>query len=351
MGLSYSRRDDAHTDATAKSSSLPGIFGDLPLNRGLPRDDYIQRLIERFRDWSSPECMRRVTFGPDETSCEYASASYHLPGAYVKFFPCPQCTYKDEDGRTSFVEVFHFPNVHEPSICATVTFVMPADAMLLQEPRESRVEVEFTKGCPNAPVTAVHSQRSVLHISADIFVEVLRFMPRSELEKLLLVSRRWSNVIRRAKGSLQQRRNLYVMLKFYGESPGMLSIHFVRVHLGQCRILRVLTTRGFSQALNAIHSHMRNAFVDVVPFFLDNVPPPVPPRDMLVNIPLPVRIDWLKSLLRSMPPNSEIGAWDASDDFAGSDNLLALAGCALEPHRKLGCVQRLRLGLLDGDAT
>lgn len=59
--------------------------------------------------------MRHVVFNPDEALCEYTSASYHLQGAYVDFFPCPN------------VEVFHFPNVYEPSICATVTFVMPAE--------------------------------------------------------------------------------------------------------------------------------------------------------------------------------------------------------------------------------
>ncbi|KAH7713193.1 hypothetical protein AAVH_19464 [Aphelenchoides avenae] len=70
--------------------------------------------------------MRRVVFSPDNILCEYASASYHLPGAYVDFFPCPHCTYNDE-GHTFFVEVFHFPNVHKPDVCATVTFTMPAE--------------------------------------------------------------------------------------------------------------------------------------------------------------------------------------------------------------------------------
>lgn len=68
-----------------------------------------------------------MVFNPEETLCEYVSASYHLPGAYAKFFPCPHCTYKDEEGRTSFVEVFHFPNIHKPKVCATVTFIMPAE--------------------------------------------------------------------------------------------------------------------------------------------------------------------------------------------------------------------------------
>lgn len=71
--------------------------------------------------------MLRVIFNPEKIWSEYASASCHLPGAYVKFFPCPRCTSRDEDGRTSLVEVFHLPNVHEPSICATVTFAMRAE--------------------------------------------------------------------------------------------------------------------------------------------------------------------------------------------------------------------------------
>ncbi|KAH7671486.1 hypothetical protein AAVH_42714, partial [Aphelenchoides avenae] len=333
--------------------SLPGIVGDLPTDGSLPRNDYIQQLIKDFRESSSPKCMRRVVFGPDETLCEYASASYHLPGAYVDYFPCPHCTYKDEEGRTSFVEVFHFANAHEPNICATITFVMPADAVILQKPAECSVEVEFSMGCPNAPLAVYHSSRVALNIDTYVFIEGLCFLPRSELEKMWLVSRRWSDMIGGAAASLQQRRSFSLDIKFYGESPGMLSIRFDReVRLNEWRIRRVLTTRGLAQALNAVHLHMRNAFVkDVVPFVEDLVPPPSPPREMLVDVSIPARIEWLKSMLRSMPPNSEIGSWCVIDGFIGSDNVLALAGCALEPHRTLGCVQQLELGLYDDDAT
>ena len=118
------------------------------------------------------------------------------------------------------------------------------------------------------------------------------------------------------------------------------------------RILRVLTTRGLSQALNAVRSHLRNAFVtSVVPRFFDLVLAPDPPLEMLVDIPLPARIEWLKALLLSMPPNSEIGAWSVSDARTRFDNLLTVASCAIEPHGKLAYVQRLRLKLLDRDAT
>ncbi|KAH7693645.1 hypothetical protein AAVH_39317, partial [Aphelenchoides avenae] len=213
MGSSYSRRYDPQPSALAKPWSLPQIPGDLPMDGSLPRHDYVQQLIERFRESSPPECMRRVVFGPDNTSCEYASASYHLPGAYVDFSPCPHCTYKDEEERTSFVEVFHFPNVHEPNFCATITFVMPADTLQLKKPTRCSCEMEFAKGCPNTPNLADHSQRGVLHMSADIFVEVLRFLLRSELEKMLLVSRRWSEVIVGAAASLQQRRSFNMFTK------------------------------------------------------------------------------------------------------------------------------------------
>ncbi|KAH7716474.1 hypothetical protein AAVH_16113 [Aphelenchoides avenae] len=333
--------------------SLPAIVGDLPTDGSLPRYDYIQQLIKDFRESSSPECMRRVVFGPDKTLCEYASASYHLPGAYAQFFPCPHCTYKDEDGRTSFVEVFHFPNVHSLNVCATITFVMPADGTLLLDPAECSVEWEVTKGCPNAPLAINHSPRVALHLATDIFIEVLCYLPRSELEKILLVSRRWASVIGGAAASLQQRRSFSMDIRFYGESPGMISIRFDReVRLNEWRILRVLTTRGLSQALSVAHSHLRNAFVkDVVLFFEDLVPAPSPPREMLVDISVPARIDWLKSVLRSMPPNSEIGSWFVADAFVGADNVFALASCALEPHRQLGCVQALELALWDDDVT
>ncbi|KAH7700804.1 hypothetical protein AAVH_32073, partial [Aphelenchoides avenae] len=197
------------------------------------------------------------------------------------------------------------------------------------------------------------SPRVELHIDTYVFIEVLRFLPRSELEKMLLVSRRWSSIIGRATASLQQRRCFFMDIKFYGESPGMLSVHFSRsIRQAEYRILRVLTTRGVSQALDAVRLHMRNAFVKGVdPDCQDLVPPPSPPREMLVDISRQGRIDWLKTLLRSMPPNSEIGSWGASDDCIGSDNLLTLASCALEPHRKLGCVQELELGLFEDDAT
>ncbi|KAH7704963.1 hypothetical protein AAVH_27829 [Aphelenchoides avenae] len=127
MGLCCSKRKGRQTSALAKSSSLLAIAGDLPIDRSLPRHDYIQKLIKQFRESSSPESIRRVALRPAKTWCGYASASFHLPGAYVNFFPCPHCTYKDEEGRTSFVEVFHFPHVRIAHVCATVTFIMPAE--------------------------------------------------------------------------------------------------------------------------------------------------------------------------------------------------------------------------------
>ncbi|KAH7699369.1 hypothetical protein AAVH_33524 [Aphelenchoides avenae] len=336
-----------------KSSSLPGIVGDLPINRSLPAHGYIQRLIEHFRESSSPESMRRVVFSSDKTLCEYASASFHLPGAYVKFFPCPHCTYNDEEERTSFVEVFHFANVHNLDVCATVKFIMPANILRLDEPTECSVEVEVTKGCPRTRIAVDHSPRVELHINTDVFIEVLRFLSRGELEKMLLVSRRWSSVIGGSTGSLQQRHSFSMQIKFYGERMGMLSVHVIHSpHSGPSRILRVLVTRGLSQALSVIRSHMLNAFVEgVFPFFQNRVPPPRPPREMLIDISLSARIDFLKSWLRSMPPNSEIDAWGVADNVAGFDNLPAIASCALEPHRKLGCVQRLELHLRNRDAT
>ncbi|KAH7700803.1 hypothetical protein AAVH_32072, partial [Aphelenchoides avenae] len=213
MGSRYSRLYDPQPSALAKPWSLPEILGDLPMDGSLPPHDYVQQLIERFRESSPPECMRRVVFGPDNTSCEYANASYYLPGAYVDFSPCPHCTYKDEEERTSFVEVFHFANVYEPNFCATITFVMPADASQLKKPTQCSVEVEFAKGCPNAPIVAAHSPGVVLQINTDVFIEVLRFLLRSELEKMLLVSRRWSNVIGGGAASLHQRRSFNMFTK------------------------------------------------------------------------------------------------------------------------------------------
>lgn len=60
---------------------------------------------------------------------------------------------------------------------------------------------------------------------------------------------------------------------------------------------------------------------------------------------------WRIPLLGSMPLNSEIRSWGVADRDVGYDNLLTLASCALEPHRKLGCVQGLELGLFKHDAT
>ncbi|KAH7716484.1 hypothetical protein AAVH_16123 [Aphelenchoides avenae] len=353
MSLRCIRHNDPQARGFVKSSALRGIAGDLSINRRLPAQDYVQQLVEDFRESSSPESLPRVVFIPDNVLCEYASASYHLPNAYVEFFPCPHCTYKDEEERTSFVEVFHFANVHNPNVCATITFIMPANVDRLDEPTECSVEVEFANGYPNSPLAVNHSPRVVLNINTYVFIEVLRCLPRCELEKMLLVSRRWSHVIGGAAASLQQRRCFSMDIKFYGESPGILSVHFSRsVRRGESRILRVLTTRGVSQALNAVRLHLRNAFVESVrPDFLDHVQPPSSPREMLVDISRQGRIDWLKTLLRSMPPNSEIGSWGASDDAIGSGNLLALANCALEPYRQLGCVHALELALLNDDAT
>ncbi|KAH7704965.1 hypothetical protein AAVH_27831 [Aphelenchoides avenae] len=294
LGLCCSRRNEVQGSAFVQSPYLRWIVGDLRFKRSLPRHDYVQRLVEHFRESSSPESMRRVVFSPDEILCEYTSASYHLPGAYVDFFPCPHCTYKFEEERTSFVEVFHFPNVHNPNVCATVTFDMPADAVRLHKPTACSVEVEFTKGCPNTPIDIEHSHRVVLLTDTDVFIEVLRLLSRSEVEKMQLVSRRWANVIGGSESSLQQRRRFHVFIKFYGESPGMLSVHFAR----EARLEQ-----------------------------------------------------WRIPLLGSMPLNSEIRSWGVADRDVGYDNLLTLASCALEPHRKLGCVQGLELGLFKHDAT
>ncbi|KAH7713194.1 hypothetical protein AAVH_19465 [Aphelenchoides avenae] len=333
FGLCCSRRNEVQGSAFVNSPYLRWIVGDLRFKHSLPRHDFIQRLVEHFRETSSPECMRRVVFSPNKILRQYASASYHLPGAYVDFFPCRHCTFEDDEGRTSFVEVFHFPNVHEPDACATVTFAMPADAMRLSTLTECSVEVELTKGCPNAPIAVEYSQRIVLHIDTDVFVEVLRFVSRSELEKMLLVSRRWSNVVKGAEGSLQQRHRFNVILKFQGESPGMLSVYFIRSE--QWRILRVLITRGLSHAHNAVRSHLRNAFVEsVFAFFLDRVPLP--------GTPIPAAFDAAQLGNR---------AWGVADNVAGFDNLPTLASCALESHMKLDCVQRLELGMYDRDAT
>ncbi|KAH7706752.1 hypothetical protein AAVH_26025 [Aphelenchoides avenae] len=352
MSLCRGRRKDAHKSAFVKSSALRWIRGDLRFNDSLPRPDYIQRLVEHVRQSSSPESMRRVVFSRNVIPDEYVSASFHLPGAYVEFFPCPHCTYTDEEEEGSFVEMFHFANVHNPNVCTTVTFTMPA--VMREYNHECFVEVKLTKGCPNAPHVAAHSPLIALHIHTDVFIEVLRFLTRSELDNMRLVSRRWSNVIGRAEGTLQQRRSLcMMMIQFYGESYGMLSAHFLRKDSNdQWRNLRVLTTRGLSQALNAVCSHLRNAFVKVaVTLFVDKVPPPGAPRDVLVDIPLPRRVNFLTSLLHSMPHNSVIDSWSVGDSSIGLGSLPTLARCALTPHRKLGCVRKLGLGLLDRDAT
>ena len=92
-------------------------------------------------------------------------------------------------------------------------------------------------------------------------------------------------------------------------------------------------------------------FIDAAqPYFYTGIPLG-PPRELLVDIPLPRRFDWLKSLLCSMPRNSEITQWSVRDTAAGFNNLPALASCALESHRNLGCVQSLVIGLQDSDAT
>ncbi|KAH7717471.1 hypothetical protein AAVH_15051 [Aphelenchoides avenae] len=354
MGLCRGRRKDAHKSAFVKSSALRWIRGDLHFNDSLPRPDYIQRLVEQFRQSSSPKSMRRVVLRPYKILCEYASASCHLPGAYVEFFPWLHCTHTNEEDaeyEETFFEVFHVPNMHNPNVCATVTFATPTDARLLKEPRVCSIEVEFAKGCPNAPISGDHSRRVALHIHTDVFIEALCFLTRSELETALLVSRRWSSVIGGAESILQQRRSFFVIVQFYGESPRMLSVHFLRRELsGRLRILRVLTTHGLSQALFAVRSHLRNAFVKVAfPFFLDSVPPPGPPREVLVDIRL--RVNWLMSMLHSMPCNSVIDSWSVQDLAIGFGSLPTLARCALTPHRKLGCVRELGLGLMDRDAT
>ncbi|KAH7696173.1 hypothetical protein AAVH_36759, partial [Aphelenchoides avenae] len=219
--------DETQESAVVKSSSVHTIDGELRFEHSLPRHNFIQDLIEDFRQSSSPECMRRVTFNPDKIMREYVSASCHLPGAYVDIFPCPRCSSEDEEGRASLVEVFHFANFHVPNLCATVTFVMPADSVEMAEPTGCRIEVDFTKGCLNAPIAVDRSPRDALYICADVFIEVLRFLPRSELEMMMLVSRRWSNVIRWASGTLQQRHGFFVRIRFYGESSGMLSVLFL----------------------------------------------------------------------------------------------------------------------------
>ncbi|KAH7720729.1 hypothetical protein AAVH_11781 [Aphelenchoides avenae] len=348
--------DETQESAVVRSSSVRSIDGELRFERSLPRHNFIRDLIEDFRQSSSPECMRRVTFHPDKILREYVSASCHLPGAYVDFFPCPHCTSKNEEGRPSLVEVFHFANLRTPNLCATVKFAMPADSVEMAEPTGCRVEADFTEGCPNAPITIDDRTRDALYICDDVFIEALLFLPRSELEKTMLVSRRWSNVIERAARTLQQRHGFFVRLRFYGESSGMLSVHFLhKVHsaLGdQWSFLRVLTTRGLSQALNVVRSHLRNAFVkNVLPVFRGRVSAIDPPPEMIVDIPLQARIDWLESLLRSMPPNSEIGSLFVSDANIGFDNFLTVASCALEQLRKLACVQKLQLGLLNRDVT
>ncbi|KAH7696315.1 hypothetical protein AAVH_11804 [Aphelenchoides avenae] len=348
--------DETQESAVVKASSIHAIDGDLRFERSLPRHNFIQDLIEDFRQSSSPECMRPVTFHPGKTLREYVSASCHLPGAYADFFPCPHCTSEDEEGRTSLVEVFHFANVHTPNLCATAKFIMSANDAENVESTECRIEVDFRKGCPCAPIAVDHSPLAALHIATDVFIEVLCFLPRTELEKMMLVSRRWSNVIERAARTLRQRRDFFVCITFHGERPGMLSVQFFRCIRSareyQWTTLRVLTTRGLSQALNAVRSHLRNAFVKrVVPIFGGRVPAPDPPPEMLVDIPFSARIHWLKSMLRSMPSNSEIGEWFVADANIGTDNFLTVASCAMEQQRKLACMQDLYVGLLSRNAT
>ncbi|KAH7716572.1 hypothetical protein AAVH_16011 [Aphelenchoides avenae] len=289
MSLWCGRGNDAHKSAFVKSSYLRWILGELQFNDSLPRPDYIHLLIElgsltsfvglnhlfptqHFRESSSPDSMRCVDFSPDKILYEYVSPSCHLPGAYIEFFPCPHCTHtveEDDEYEETFVEVFHFANVHKPNVCATVTFITPAvttltDAMHWKEHTGCWLEVELTKVEPSA---------------------------------------RW-------------------------------------------RILRVLTTRGLSQALCVVCSHLRNAFVTVAfPLFDNSVPPPGPPCDVLVDIPLPLRINWLASLLHSIPRNAVISHWFVDDAAIRVDNLLPLARCALTPHWKLGCVRELELVL------
>ncbi|KAH7716574.1 hypothetical protein AAVH_16013 [Aphelenchoides avenae] len=101
-----------------------------------------------------------------------------------------------------------------------------------------------------------------------------------------------------------------------------------------------------------VRSHLRNAFVeDAYPTFWDSVPTPGAPRDVLIDIPLPLRINWLVSLLRSMPLNAVIDRWTVEDDAIGPGNLLPLVRCALKAHRKLDCVRKLGLSLFNRNAT
>ncbi|KAH7694031.1 hypothetical protein AAVH_16012 [Aphelenchoides avenae] len=207
MSLCCGRRKNAHKSAFVKSSALRWIVGDLRFNDSLPRPDFVHRLIEHFRESTSPWSMRRVVFSPDEILCEYISASCQLPGVYVEFFPCPHCMHteeEDDEWEVYFVEVFHVPNVRKPDVCATLTFTTNRRQQPYELPGCS-VAVEVTKGCPNAPMAVNHSPRVALHIHTDGFIEVFCFLTRSELETALLVSRRWSNVVGWAEGTLQQR--------------------------------------------------------------------------------------------------------------------------------------------------
>ncbi|KAH7726886.1 hypothetical protein AAVH_05773 [Aphelenchoides avenae] len=94
-----------------------------------PHPEFLQTLVEKFEASENPRSLRRVLLiSEDHHRAEATSASFHLPQAYDTIFPCSRCTVRRTENETCpmFLEVFHFPNHKDTSVCATVCFRIPA---------------------------------------------------------------------------------------------------------------------------------------------------------------------------------------------------------------------------------
>ncbi|KAH7726917.1 hypothetical protein AAVH_05804 [Aphelenchoides avenae] len=94
-----------------------------------PHPEFLQQLVEKFVASENPRSLRQVLLISEATELVGTSASFHLPQAYDTIFPCALCTgYRTEnEAYHMFVEVFHFTNRNDTSVCATVSFHMSAE--------------------------------------------------------------------------------------------------------------------------------------------------------------------------------------------------------------------------------
>ncbi|KAH7723442.1 hypothetical protein AAVH_08921 [Aphelenchoides avenae] len=158
-----------------------------------PHPEFLQSLVEKFMASENPRSLRRIQLIKIGQLPEAGLASFHFPRAYDALFPCTCCTvYRAENETDLSVEVFHFANRKDTSVCATVSFRMSVDHVT-KHIYTMDSQIEFTGKDPTVVTIAMSrwsgEYEQLLRVLVPRSPEQLSWMLREHLRYAIVTLR------------------------------------------------------------------------------------------------------------------------------------------------------------------